>query len=215
MRKSIKRYFITGLVLVVPLYISVYVLILIMGFMNELFDFLPPFLHPETYLLVHIPDLAKEILAFLITLSITVFGIFIVGLLAANLFGRKLVGLGEAILARIPLLSAVYKASKQFLETFFLQERDGFRRVVLIEYPRKGLYSIGFVTGRTRGEVQTKTDEEAINLFIPTTPNPTSGYYIVIPEKDIIPLSMTVEDAFKVIMTGGMVVPEGGKLPRK
>jgi uncharacterized membrane protein len=93
------------------------------------------------------------------------------------------------------------------METFFVKEREGFRRVVLLEYPRKGLYSIGFVTGKTKGEIQTSTNEETINLFIPTTPNPTSGYYIAIPEKDIIPLSMSVEDAFKVVMTGGMVVP--------
>jgi uncharacterized membrane protein len=201
MRKSIKRYFITGLLIVVPLYISVYVFILIVSFMDSLFDFLPAPLRPETYLPFHIPGTG---------LLITLVGIFVVGVLAANLLGRKLVAIGERILARIPFLSAVYKATKQFMETFFAKEREGFRRVVLLEYPRKGLYSIGFVTGRTKGEIQTRTSEDTINLFIPTTPNPTSGYYIAIPEKDIIPLTMTVEDAFKVVMTGGMVVPHEG-----
>jgi uncharacterized membrane protein len=206
MRKSIKRYFITGLLLVVPLYISVYVFILIVTFMDSLFDFLPLSLRPETYLETYLPFHIPGA-GLLAGLLFTLAGIFVVGLLAANLFGRKLVNIGESILARIPFLSSIYKATKQFMETFFVKEREGFRRVVLLEYPRKGLYSIGFVTGKTKGEIQASTNEETINLFIPTTPNPTSGYYIAIPEKDIIPLSMSVEDAFKVVMTGGMVVP--------
>lgn len=201
MRKSIKRYFITGLLVVVPLYISVYVFILIVGFMDSLLDFLPPSFRPETYLPFHVPGMG---------IVVTLVGIFVVGLLAANLLGRKLVDIGEKILAKIPFLWTVYKGTKQFLETFFARQREGFRRVVLIEYPRRGLYSIGFVTGKTMGEIQTRTEDKMLNLFIPTTPNPTSGYYIAIPEKDIIPLTMTVEDAFKVIMTAGMVVPGEG-----
>jgi uncharacterized membrane protein len=203
-RKSIKRYFITGLLIVVPLYLSVYVFILLVGFMDSLFDFLPPFLRPETYLPFYVPGTG---------IIITIIGIFVVGLLAANLLGRKLVDIGEKILARIPFLWTVYKGTKQFMETFFARQREGFRRVVLIEYPRKGLFSIGFVTGKTMGEIQARTEQRMINLFIPTTPNPTSGYYIAIPEKDVIPLTMTVEDAFKVIMTAGMVVPQEGSPP--
>jgi uncharacterized membrane protein len=200
MTKSIKRYFITGLLIVVPVYISVYVFLLIVGFMDSLFDFLPEFLRPETYLPVRIPGTG---------LAVTIVGIFVVGLLAANLLGRKLVKIGESIFDRIPLLRAVYRATKQFLETFFAKERDGFRRVVLIEYPRKGLFSLAFVSGKTTGEIQAKTKDRMINLFIPTTPNPTSGFYIIIPENDVIALSLSVEDAFKVIMTAGMVVPDG------
>lgn len=201
MRKSIRRYFITGLLVVVPLYLSVYVFLLIVGFMDSLLDFLPPSFRPETYLPFHVPGMG---------IVATLVGIFVVGLLAANLLGRKLVDIGEKILAKIPFLWTVYKGTKQFMETFFARQREGFRRVVLIEYPRRGLYSIGFVTGKTMGEIQAKTEDKMLNLFIPTTPNPTSGYYIVIPEKDIIPLSMTVEDAFKIIMTAGMVVPGEG-----
>lgn len=201
MRKSIRRYFITGLLVVVPLYLSVYVFLLIVGFMDSLLDFLPPSFRPETYLPFHVPGMG---------IVATLVGIFVVGLLAANLLGRKLVDIGEKILAKIPFLWTVYKGTKQFMETFFARQREGFRRVVLIEYPRRGLYSIGFVTGKTMGEIQAKTEDKMLNLFIPTTPNPTSGYYIVIPEKDIIPLTMTVEDAFKIIMTAGMVVPGEG-----
>ncbi len=201
MRKSIRRYFITGLLVVVPLYLSVYVFLLIVGFMDSLLDFLPPSFRPETYLPFHVPGIG---------IVATLAGIFVVGLLTANLLGRKLVDIGEKILAKIPFLWTVYKGTKQFMETFFARQREGFRRVVLIEYPRRGLYSIGFVTGKTMGEIQAKTEDKMLNLFIPTTPNPTSGYYIVIPEKDIIPLSMTVEDAFKIIMTAGMVVPGEG-----
>ena len=201
MRKSIRRYFITGLLVVVPLSLSVYVFLLIVGFMDSLLNFLPPSFRPETYLPFHVPGMG---------IVATLVGIFVVGLLAANLLGRKLVDIGEKILAKIPFLWTVYKGTKQFMETFFARQREGFRRVVLIEYPRRGLYSIGFVTGKTMGEIQAKTEDKMLNLFIPTTPNPTSGYYIVIPEKDIIPLTMTVEDAFKIIMTAGMVVPGEG-----
>ncbi len=203
MKARIKRYFITGLLVLVPLYITAYVLTIIVGFMDSLVEYLPGPLRPSTYLPFHIPGIG---------ILITFVGIMIVGFLATNLLGRKLVSLGESIMDRIPVLRGVYKATKQFLETFFAQDHEGFRKVVLIQYPRKGLYAIGFVTGKTRGEVQQRTGEGTINIFLPTTPNPTSGFYIVVPEKDIIPLEMGVEDAFKLIMTGGMVVPthEGG-----
>lgn len=199
MRKQIKRYFITGLLIVVPLYITGYVLFLIVRYMDALLNFLPEVIRPSTYLPFHVPGLG---------IIVTIIGVFLVGILATNFFGRNLVHMGEWFVGKIPLIRSVYKASKQFLETFFMQDEDGFRKVVLLEYPRKGLYGIGFVTGRTKGEVQAVTGEETINVFVPTTPNPTSGFYFAVPEKDVIPLSLTVEEAFKMIMSGGMIVPE-------
>lgn len=201
MKKSIRKYFFTGLLILVPLYITGYVFVLIVNFMDSFVRFMPVALRPETYLPFRIPGMG---------LLITLVGVFIVGVLAQNLLGKKLVEFGELLLAKIPIIRAVYKGTKQFMETFFMKDRDGFRRVVLIEYPRKGIHSIAFVTGKTSGELRTKTGEPALNLFIPTTPNPTSGYYIVVPEKDIRPLDMDVEDAFKIIMTAGMVVPAVG-----
>ncbi|MEE9613943.1 MAG: DUF502 domain-containing protein [Thermodesulfobacteriota bacterium] len=210
MRKKMKRYFVTGLLIVVPLYITGYVLLLLVGFMDGLLDILPEPIRPYTYLPYRIPGLGV-----LITLS----AIFIVGLLAANFLGQKLVDIGERILARIPFLNMVYRATKQFLEAIFAKDHEGFSRVVMIEYPRKGIYSLAFVTGRSRGEAgetgRERCGGEVINIFLPTTPNPTSGFYLVVPEKDTMPIEMNVEDAFKVIMSAGMVVPPKKTLAEK
>ncbi|MFQ5736088.1 MAG: DUF502 domain-containing protein [Thermodesulfobacteriota bacterium] len=199
MKKRLKRYFITGLLVVVPLYITVYVLTLIVGFMDNVFNILPKALRPDTYLPFHVPGQG---------LAFTIIGIFIVGVLTTNFFGRKIFHLTERLLLRVPILRIVYNATKQFMETFLSSDHEGFRRVVLVEFPRRGTYSLGFVTGRARGEIKEKVHERnGISVFMPTAPNPTSGYYIVVREDEIIPLEMSVEDAFKVVMTGGMVVP--------
>ena len=202
MRKYIKKYFIAGLLVVVPLYISLYVVYLLVNAMDSIFYILPESIRPNNYMPFHIPGLG---------IVVTITGIFIVGVVVTNFLGRKLVELGEAILARIPFMRTIYNVTKQFMTTFFSKDSHGFNRVVLLEYPRKGMYSIGFVTSKTRGEIQERTDKRTVNVFIPTTPNPTSGFYFAVPEEDIIPLDMTVEDAFKVIMSGGMVTPEKGK----
>ncbi len=198
MKKGLKGYFITGLLVVVPLYITVYVLTLIVSFMDNIFNILPGPLRPDTYLPYHIPGQG---------IVFTIIGIFIVGVLTTNIFGKRLFAFGEKVLLRVPVVRIVYNASKQFMETFFSGDHEGFRKVVLVEFTRKGVYSLGFVTGRAQGEIRQKAVDKGISVFLPTTPNPTSGFYAVVDEKDIIPLDMTVEDAFKVIMTGGMVVP--------
>lgn len=199
MKSRLKRYFITGLLVLVPLYVSIYILLLIVGFMDSLMRFLPPQLRPETHLPYDIPGIG---------VVITLIVIVIIGFLATNFLGRGIVRIYEKMLTRIPILKTVYKASKQFMQTFFAEDTEGFSKVVLIEFPRKGLYAIGFVTCTTRGEVQRLTPEDTINIFVPTTPNPTSGFYFAVPRQDVTQLKMTVEDAFKVIMSGGMVVPE-------
>lgn len=199
MKKGLKGYFVTGLLVVVPLYITVYVLALIVRFMDNIFAIVPAFLQPDAYLPFHIPGLG---------IFFTIAGIFIVGVLATNIFGKWVLKIAERIVSRLPILRMVYNASKQFLETFFSKEQDGARKVVLVEFPRKGAYSVGFLTGKTRGEVKEKTADSTVNVFIPTTPNPTSGFYIIVAESEVIPLDMKVEDAFKVLMTGGMVVPD-------
>ncbi|MBI3398538.1 MAG: DUF502 domain-containing protein [Deltaproteobacteria bacterium] len=199
---SFKRYFITGLLVIVPLYLTIYIFGLIVGYIDTMLEYLPKPLQPDTYLLFHIPGLG---------VIFTIMVIFLTGLLATNLLGKKLVEIGEGILKRIPFFRSIYKPIKQFMETFFVAGYSGFRRVVLIEFPSKGIYSIGFLTGIATGEVQGKTAERVVNVFLPTTPNPTTGFYILIPEKDVIPLDMSVEDAFKLIISGGMVSPEKGR----
>jgi len=202
MRSGLKRYFITGLLVVVPLYITVYVLTLIVGFMDNIFNVLPITLRPDTYLPVRIPGQG---------IAITLIGIFLTGAIATNILGKRLFAFGERVLLKVPIVRIVYNASKQFMETFFSDERDGFRKVVLVEFPREGVYSLGFVTGKAKGEFKNKVHDNSISVFMPTAPNPTSGYLIMVEEADTIPMEMSVEDAFKVVMTGGMVVPPGPK----
>jgi len=199
LRAGIKKFFLTGLLVVVPVYLTYYILSVLVRFADHLLSFLPQKFHPDTYLPFHIPGFG---------IIITFIFIFLVGVLTTNFFGKKMVLLWERILSKIPLIRTIYTASKQLIEAFFATNRAGFRRVVLIEYPRKGIYVIGFVTGIARGEVQNKTNEKTINIFLPTTPNPTSGFYILVPEKDTIPLKISVEDAFKLIISGGMISPE-------
>lgn len=197
-KAGFKRYFITGLLVVVPLYLTINIFGLIVGYMDALLKYLPESLQPDTYLPVHIPGLG---------VIFTIAVIFLAGLLATNLLGKKMVEISDNILARIPLFKSIYKPIKQFLETFLATGYSGFRKAVLIEFPGKGMYSVGFLTGPASGEVQTKTAEKVVNVFLPTTPNPTTGFYLLIPEKDVIVLDMSVEDAFKLIITGGMVSP--------
>ena len=191
-----RRHFLTGLLVIVPLGLTFFVVSWIVGFMDQILDFIPPKFHPDTYLPFPIPGLG---------VIFTLFIIQFVGLLSANLFGRKVVKTYEQVLDRIPFVRGVYLAVKQLLEQILSQDSDRFRRAVLVEYPRKGIYSIGFVTGVGAGPVQENTPEKVLNIFIPTTPNPTSGYYLLVPEKDVVPLDLTVEQAFKIIVSAGMV----------
>jgi uncharacterized membrane protein len=191
-----RRHFLTGLLVIVPLGLTFFVVSWIVGFMDQILDFIPPKFHPDTYLPFSIPGLGV-----IFTLCI----IQLVGLLSANLFGRKVVKTYEQVLDRIPFVRGIYLAVKQLLEQILSQDSDRFRRAVLVEYPRKGIFSIGFVTGVGVGQVQRNTPEKVLNIFIPTTPNPTSGYYLLVPEEDAVPLDLTVEQAFKIIVSAGMV----------
>ncbi|MBI5971269.1 MAG: DUF502 domain-containing protein, partial [Deltaproteobacteria bacterium] len=199
MTKGIRGCFITGLLVVVPLYITIYVLSLIVGFMDNVLGLLPGLVHPDTYLPFHIPGLG---------VIFTVGVIFLVGLLTKNIFGRALVVLGERLISKIPLLRMVYNATKQFLETFFSEEHEGFKHVVLVEFPRSGVYSVGFQTGRPKGSLKDKTGGDSVSVFVPTTPNPTTGFYMIVKESEVISIDLSVEDAFKIIMTAGMVMPD-------
>ena len=138
--------------------------------------------------------------------------ILIFGVLARNLVGRRVVDFGESILVRIPVAKSIYLTIKQILNTFLMRDSVSFRKVVLVEYPRKGIYSLAFVTGRTMGElrkkVEDRTESGAINIFVPTTPNPTSGFYLVVPEDDLVSLDMSVEDAFRIIISAGVLSDE-------
>lgn len=141
-------------------------------------------------------------------------GIYVLGLLTRTFLGRGLVAIGEAIVRRLPLVGNIYTGTKQILAAVLAGSGGSFRDAVLFEYPRKGIYAIGFVTSPSRGEIQDRTREETVNVFLPTTPNPTSGFLLMVPRNDLTYLEMTVEDAVKLIISGGIVSPDETKAVR-
>ncbi|MDT8384358.1 MAG: DUF502 domain-containing protein [Gammaproteobacteria bacterium] len=193
-----KRYLIAGLLVWVPLGVTVMVINLLVGIMDKTLLWLPAAFRPDALLGFHLPGLG-------VLLSVIV--VMVTGVVVANLFGRKLVRGWEMLLARIPLVRTIYASVKQILETVF-SSGQAFRKVLLIEYPRKGLWTLGFQSGKTRGEAQAKTGVEVLNVFIPTTPNPTSGFFIMVPRSEVIELDMSVDDGLKMIISAGVVVPE-------
>lgn len=207
-RKKLKRSFLAGLLVLVPLGMTIVVVRWIIGLMDGLLmRFLPERFWPEAVFGFPVPGLG---------VVATLLLILLVGILATNYFGRSVLGFSERVMGQIPLVKGIYGLFKQVADTVLNSERQGFRKVVLIEYPRKGIWSVGFVTGVSQGEVQTLTDRRMINVFVPTTPNPTSGYYILVPEEDARVMNMTTEEAFKLIISGGMVTPpERVRRPRR
>ncbi|MCF6337831.1 MAG: DUF502 domain-containing protein [Gammaproteobacteria bacterium] len=193
-----KRYLIAGLLIWVPLGVTVMVIKLLVGIMDQTLLWLPEPYRPETLLGFHVPGLGV-VLSVIIVLG--------TGVVVANLFGRKLVELWENILSRIPLVRTIYASVKQILETVF-SSGQSFRKVLLVEYPRKGLWTLAFQSSTNQGEAQIKTGHEVINVFIPTTPNPTSGFFIMVPRSDVVELDMNVDDGLKMIISAGMMVPE-------
>ena len=148
-------------------------------------------------------------IAVLLILATIFIILIVIGMLARNVIGKRLILFGESILARIPMVNKIYRAVQQISHAFV--GKVIFTRVVLLQYPRKGIYSIGFVTSDTKGEIGSEISKDSINVFLPTTPNPTSGYLLFVPEKDTISLSMSVEDAMKLVISGGAVTPNYNK----
>ncbi len=196
---SIRAYFLTGILVTAPISITIYLAWLFITFVDEkVTPLIPVQYHPETYLPFSIPGLGLVIVFIFLTT---------VGMLTAGFLGRFLIKLWEGILAKLPVVRSVYGATKQILETVLAQQSQAFREAVLVEYPRRGIWAIAFITGRTEGEVQNITEEECINIFLPTTPNPTSGFLLFVPKKELVPLSMSVEEAVKMVISGGIVTP--------
>ena len=197
-RTSLKNYFLTGLLVILPIFITAYIVWFLIHAMDIVLKYVPAKYLPDTYLPFHIPGIG---------LILVIIIILVVGILFRNLVGRRVVHFWENMVDKIPIARIIYSGVKQLLESFFLQKNDAFKRVALLEYPRRGVYVIGFLTGESRGEVQSKTTKKMMNVFVPTTPNPTSGFYILIPEDELVILNMTVEDAFKLIISGGIFSP--------
>ena len=196
----IRSWFFTGILVMTPLILTIYVVWAFITFVDNLVvPMVPYYYRPSTYLPFPIPGLGLIIVFIFTTL---------VGILATGLFGRTLIRLWENILSRMPVVRSVYSAIKQILETVMATQSDAFRQAVLVEYPRKDIWAIGFVTGSTKGEVGENVNKKMVNVFMPTTPNPTSGFLLFFPEKDLIFLKMSVEDALKLVVSGGMVIPK-------
>ncbi|RMG59743.1 MAG: DUF502 domain-containing protein [Gammaproteobacteria bacterium] len=202
MMSALRRYFIAGLLVWVPLMITILVIRVLVGMMDKSLLLLPPGWRPEALLGMKIPGLG---------VALTVLVVFLTGLVVANFAGRRLVRLWESLLSRIPLVRTIHSAVKQVMETVFNAGSDSFRKVLLIEYPRKGVWTIAFQTGELEGEIPQRIEREAVTVFVPTTPNPTSGFVIVVPRDELIELDMSVEDGLKLIMSLGVVTPGKGR----
>ncbi len=195
----LRNYFLAGILVTAPVGITFWLAWKVIGFVDDrVTPLVPPQWNPETYLPFSVPGLGLLIsIAFLI----------VVGFLAAGYAGRAVVRIGESLVARVPVARSVYSWTKQVFETVLSQKATAFNEVVLLEYPCRGVWAIGFITGQTKGEVQDLTEEIVFNVFVPATPNPTTGFLLFIPQRDIHHLEMTVEEGIKLVVSGGIVVP--------
>jgi uncharacterized membrane protein len=196
--KSIRKWLLAGLLVIVPIMVTLWVLEWIVTSLDKTLQILPNAWHPDKLIGFHIPGLGV-ILAFAILL--------VVGAAASNFFGRKIVTWWDALLHRIPVVRSIYSSVKQVSDTLFSEKGDAFRTAVLIEWPRPGVYTIAFVTGNPGGDVANYLPDEYVSVYVPTTPNPTGGYFVMLKKSDCIELKMSVDGALKYIVSMGVVVP--------
>jgi uncharacterized membrane protein len=196
--KRLRRYIVAGILVWLPIGVTLFLLRILVGMLDRSLVLIPQQYRPEEIIGFAIPGLG---------LLLTLLILLVTGVLAANIVGRSMVGFWESLLERIPIVRSVYSAAKNFAEIVFSDSSQSFKKVLLIQYPRKGLYSLAFQTSSQLGEVQGRTGEEVICTFVPTTPNPTSGVIIIVPRKDVIELDMDVDEALKMIISLGVVVP--------
>ncbi len=194
----IRNYLLTGLLVWIPVIVTLVVINFVVTLLDKTVSILPHVWQPQQLIGVNIPGLGM-------LLSLVI--LFLTGMVATNVVGKRLMGWGEAIVARIPLVRTIYNAVKQVIHTVFSNQTEAFSSVVLVEYPRKGLWSIAFVTGSGSHEVQQAVDPDMLTIFVPTTPNPTSGFLMMLPRKDTVTLEMTVEEALKYVISLGVVLP--------
>lgn len=203
--RHLRGYFFAGVLITAPISLTFYFAWLFIHWVDtKVTPLIPAKYNPETYLPFTVPGLGLVVVFVALTL---------VGALTAGMLGRLWVKTTEHVLNRMPVIRSVYGAIKQILETVLAQKSQAFRSVVLFEYPRHGSWALGFLTGKTEGEIQDLTEDEVLNVFLPTTPNPTSGYLLFVPKKDLVFLSMTVEEGIKMVVSGGIVTPPDRRPP--
>ena len=204
LQQDLKNDLIAGLLVVIPLATTIWLATTVSRFVLAFLTSIPKQFNPFNTL----NPVLQELINLGLGLLVPLLGILLIGLMARNIVGRWLLEFGEGTLLRIPVAGAVYKTLKQLLETFLQSNSSRFRRVVLLEYPREGLYALGFVTGVLGGSLQSGFDETMLSVFIPTAPNPTTGWYAVVPERTVKDLDLSVEDAFRTIISAGIVSPD-------
>lgn len=216
--KRLRGYLVAGILVWLPLGVTLLLLRVLINLVDRTLLLLPNNYHPNQWLEFSVPwsDSAFSIPGLGLVLTFVV--LIMTGILATNIVGRSAVSLWERMLERIPIVRSIYSAAKNFAEIVFSDSSQSFKKVLLIEYPRKGLYSLAFQTSSELGEVQGRTGEEVVCTFVPTTPNPTSGFIIIVPRKDIVELDMDIDEALKMVISLGVVVPtwrqdELGQLP--
>jgi uncharacterized membrane protein len=194
-----KKYLITGLLIWIPLVITIWVLKLVVDVLDQSLLLLPAALHTENWLGVHIPGLGA---------ILTVFIVFLTGVFATNFFGAQLVELWHEILHRIPVVNSIYSSVKQISDTLFSSSGQAFRKALLVQWPQEGMWTIAFLTGTPGGGVANHLPPDSVAVYVPTTPNPTGGYFVIIARKNVIELDMSVDQALKYIISMGVVPPQ-------
>jgi uncharacterized membrane protein len=193
-----KKYFITGLLVLVPLFITVWVISGLVGMMDQSLFLLPETWRPKAQLGLDIPGMGA-----ILTLLI----IFVTGVIATNFFGKRMILVWEALLARVPVVKSIYASVKQVSDTLFSDSGNAFRQAVLVQFPRPGTWTIAFVTGKPGGDVANHLSGDYLSVYVPTTPNPTGGYFLMLPRADVVELDMSVDEALKYIISMGVVAP--------
>jgi uncharacterized membrane protein len=202
----LKKYFITGLLIWIPLVITLWVLKLIVDTLDQSLLLLPEALRTENWLGIHIPGLGA-----ILTIAI----VFATGVFARNFFGAQLVELWHDILHRIPVVNSIYSSVKQISDTLFSSSGQAFRKALLVQWPHPGTWTIAFLTGAPGGEVAGHVPADCLSVYVPTTPNPTGGYFVIVQRKDAIELDMTVDQALKYVISMGVVPPLSATGPAK
>jgi len=200
----LRRYLIAGLLVWVPLGITIWVLAFLIGTLDQTLLLLPESIRPEALFGFHIPGLGVVLSAAILLLT---------GAIAANFFGARLIGISEALLGRIPVVKSIYSSVKQVSDTLLSEKGNAFRKALLVEYPAPGSWTIAFLTGAPASEVASRLPEEHVSVYVPTTPNPTSGYFLIVPKSRVHELDMTVDEALKYIISMGVVAPRPHRVP--
>jgi uncharacterized membrane protein len=197
-KSPIRRYFITGLVVWVPLVITVWVLTFLVGTMDQTLLLLPAAARPEHWLGFYIPGMG---------VVLTLLVVFVTGVFTANIIGQRLVRVAERALARIPVVNSIYNGVKQVSDTLFSPGGQAFRKALLVQWPSPGMWTIAFLTGTPGGDVANHLQGDYISIYVPTTPNPTGGYFVMVPRSAVIELDMTIDEALKYVVSMGVVAP--------